>query len=140
MVLIPAFNRALRGRMPARSPQPRRIFRTLLAGFGLLALLLLSGCGVSEQALVGIWRGQSADTAYTFELNRHGKGRLKVTTAGRKMDYACDWSLDGDWLWLRRAPGTTASFRIMEQSGDEMVLRVANGLGGVCRLQRVALR
>lgn len=117
-----------------------RRLRPLLSALSAAALLLLAGCGVAEESLAGVWEGRSPDTTYVFSLHADGAVRVRIVTKGRTADYACSWSVAGDRLRLNRERGASTSFKIMDQSADEMSLRVGGGSGGVCRLRRVSLR
>ncbi len=112
-------------------------FRTaVLAACG----LLLAGCGIDEEGLAGVWEGRSSDTAYVFDLQPDGTGRVKIVTAQRTADYICGWSVSGDRLKLTHERGRTTSFKIMDQSDSELALRMASGPSGVCQLRRTGLR
>jgi hypothetical protein len=113
--------------------------RRLLAG-AVVILALLTGCGPDTDALAGTWEGRAADTAYVFELNPDGQGRLRTTTGGRSFEHSYRWSVRGERLLLVPERGSTASFRIMEHDEHELVVRVANGMGELCRLRRVTER
>lgn len=103
-------------------------------------LALLAGCGPDVESLSGTWEGRTADTAYFFDLQPSGEGRVRIATNSRTLEHACTWSVRSDRLWLVPASGLPANFRIIDHADDELVVRVANGLGGQCRLRRVGLR
>ena len=102
--------------------------------------MLLAGCGVDEDSITGVWEGRSPDTTYVFSLQQDGSARVRIVTKGRTADYACSWSVAGDRLRLRRAREASTSFKIIDQSADELSLRIGVGSSGVCRLRRVSMR
>lgn len=120
--------------MSASNPTGSKHFFAIVAA--LAVLLLASGCGTTGDELAGTWEGESGPSRLVFAFEADGSAALSVTVGKETNTTKCSWERQERRIRITNPRGQVRSFGIIKQNGDDLVLRLDSGLGGLCHFRR----